>query len=280
MDAWFQYIQQRYALFYYGALSAGLVLSGIHLFFQAPNFTAFSFSFFALLLYFAQARFIDDYQDIDKDAIAHPDRALSLTRSDLNRLIIFFQGTLIFYTILIAIFTNYMAAGLYLVAIGYLWIIHKQFFFLKNYFQDPAWHLWAYPLAFIPLVLFTIAIGNPDVLENWKTVGLVLAVVGAFITNDFCRKLNPHAHPILMTYMQFYGYKKTFIMAVISLIISAIGAALMHAGSFLWPCEIVVLITLLFPFYQSERAHLPRVAGVFSLFMHAWSGFINWLLSF
>ena len=100
-------------------------------------------------------------------------------------------------------------------------------------------------------------------------------LLGAFFCYEICRKLDPHIHPILGTYVHFYGFRKTFELAAVTLVVSAMGAIGLDLAAILLPVEGVVLITLCLLFFQYSWYRIPELAASLSLLIHVWAVFIK-----
>ena len=136
----------------------------------------------------------------------------------------------------------------------------------------------SHQIVILPLVCFTFAMANSEDVLSYNSISYAFLLFGAMFTYEICRKLNPRAHPVLLSYRQYYGLRLTVVFASATLLISACGAKAIGLDFFLWPVELAVFVALPLLFFTPNRFRLPQTVAGISLYIHAWSGIIGWIL--
>lgn len=274
MNRWLTYVRERFPLHTYIVLVAGISLSGMFLHGGPFRLVAFIISFIGLLLFFGLLRLMNEVKDFDKDRIAHPERPLprALIKKDEALYIInLVQPMLVAYGMLVWVILDEIAALAYISIVFYVWMMYQDFFIKKWIKRHPLIKGIFQQLVVFPVAFFAIAVRNPgNVLspDSWSFAGMLL---GAFFCYEICRRLDPHTHPILATYVQFYGFRRTFEIAAIALAVSAMGASALNLAPLLAPCELLVLGSLALLFFQPAWFLIPEVAASISLILHVWA---------
>lgn len=278
MKRWFEYTQERFPLSTYTILAGGISLSGIFLDNGPFQYVPFLLSFFGLILFFFELRLMDELKDYEKDKLAHPDRPLPsglLSTQEVKRGIDTIIYVMFAYGIVLWVFLQSLSALAYFVIIGYLWLMYKEFYFGHWLTRRPILYAVSHQLIIIPVAFFAVCAAWPVHGMSEQVIPFCLVLLGSFFCYEVCRKLDPYAHPILMTYIHFYGFKKTFFIALAALIVSAIGAFGIGLGPILWAFEGLVLLSLLPLFVLPRFYRVPEIAASLSLVVHVWSGVIQ-----
>lgn len=274
MGRWITYVRERFPLHTFIVLVAGISLSGIYLDGKSFRILPFLISFFGILLFFALLRLMDEVKDYEKDRIAHPDRPLPrglIKKEEAVYLINIAIPILVAYSMFVWVVLQEVAALTYLCIVIYLWLMYQEFFIGKWLNRHPLIYGLSHQIIVFPVVFFAIAVNNPGHVMSPASWSLAVMLLGAFFCYEICRKLDPHAHPILATYIHFYGFRRTFEIAAISLAVSAMGATALNLTPLLLPCEILVLVSLSLLFFQPAWFLLPEVAASISLILHVWA---------
>lgn len=274
MDRWITYIKERFPLGTFFALVAGISLSGIYLYQKEFQWIPFIISFIGILMFFALLRLMDEVKDIDKDRIANPDRPLPrglITKKEALQAINLFQIILFIYCLFILVFLQSIAAISYAVVALYLWLMYKEFGVGKWLSSRPLLYGISHQLIVFPVTFFAVACASPHKIFAGPTFSLALMFLGAFFCYEVCRKFNPHLHPILGTYIHYYGFRRSFEIATVCLALAAMGAIYLGLTAMLVPTEIMVLITMMVLFFNPGLYKLPEVAASISLMLHVWA---------
>lgn len=274
MDRWITYIKERFPLHTFAVLVGGISLSGMYLYGKPFQILPFILSFVGILLFFGLLRLMDEIKDFDKDSIAHPDRPLPrglIKKAEAIYIVNVMLPILVAYSMIVWVVVNEVAALAYLCIVIYLWLMYREFFWGDSLNRRPLLYGISHQLVVFPVVFFAIAVNNPhEVLfgPSWSFAAMVL---GAFFCYEICRKLDPHAHPVLATYVHFYGFRRTFEIAAIAIAISAMGAAALNLWPLLLPCELVVFLSLVVILFQPAWFRIPEILASISLILHVWA---------
>lgn len=284
MDRWLEYLKERCPPATYGAVAAGLSASGLVVHYGTFSWFAFVFAFIGNALFFTLLRMMDETKDYDKDRIAHPGRPLPRGlftvyefQSAINKL----QVAMFVYALIIWLYFSGIAAGTYAVVAIYLWHMYREFYISEWLESKPFTYAITHQVIIIPLALFPLSLTRPEMTMSFIGLSYAFMVMGAFFTYEICRKLDPHAHPILKTYVHFHGFRRVFYFAIGTLLLSAIGANVLHLQLLLWPVEIAVFLSLCVVFFDSTKFTFAEGAASASLLIHLWAPLIyslwNWV---
>ena len=278
MNRWVTYIQERFSLAAYTILAAGLALSGIFLDGGAIESTPFLVSFAGVLLFLFQSTLMDELKDYEKDKIANPDNPLPrglLEPEEVAKAIQVLGITMLLYGVFVAITLQILSALAYLAVVGMLWVVYREFYAADWLARRPIIRGACRQTVMIPVALFVTSVTWPHHPLSAETAPFCLVLMGAFFCYDTCSKLNPYAHPAMMTYIHFYGFHTTFLVATGSLLVSAIGAVGMGLGFVLGLTELCVFFSLLVLFLDRRLYQIPEKIAACSLIVHVWSGVIQ-----
>lgn len=216
---------------------------------------------------------MDEVKNLAKDRIAHKEYPLPrglIKKEEAVAMIRVMQIILFAYSLIIWVLASNIPALAYACLALYLWLMYKEFGAGHWLNQRPLLYGTLHQLAVVPMVIFAVTIASPQDAFAGSTWSFALMLMGAFFTYEICHKLDPHAHPVLATYIHFYGFRKTFEIAAIMLALSAMGAISLDLASLLIPAEIFVLVTLSLLFFQAAWFRLPEIASSLSLLLHIW----------
>jgi len=282
MDRWLTYFKERFPLPTYFLLVGGISLSGIFLhgdqFLLVPWLT----SFVGLMAFFALLRLMDEWKDLQKDQVAHPERPLPrglLSKVEVTNSIYGGEATLLLYSLVVKITTNSTAGFTFLFIGIYLWLMYREFFSGQWLNSRPLLYAISHQGILLFIGFFAVAVINPTAAMSIKTLAFSLVLLGSFFTYEVCRKLDPKAHPVLGTYIQFYGKEKTLAIVIGTSIVSAIGAFLLGCQSVLWPIQGLVMLSYTLILYRENLYKIPETVATLSLVIHVWAATINHTLS-
>jgi 4-hydroxybenzoate polyprenyltransferase len=237
----------------------------------------------AFMVFFAELRLMDELKDYSKDCIAHPERPLPRgilsTLEAQTAIFCLFVGMLII-GFSIGVFFSQLAGSLYLSLTFYLWLMYKEFYLGSKLSDFPLAYAISHQIVLIPLCLFSVAIHSKtchlnlvalELLEPSASLAYVFTVLGSFFAYEICRKLNPKSHPILQTYLKYYGKKKTSLLILSAILMAALGAYGFGAQMILWPIELVLFLSLAFIFLLPHRFQWIETLATVSLAVHIWS---------
>jgi len=273
MNRWLKFFTERFPLVNSAALVAGISLSGIYLSGVPFHFLSFMLSLIGIVFILALMRLMDDVKNLEKDRIAHSNRPLPkglITKHEAVLVCDTVQIVLFVYGILIWILLNYSAGLSYMLVVAYFWLMNKDYWIKSWVISHPLVHGLLNQLIFILIAIFAVQAGQPTSVFSAPVLSFGLLLLGAFFCYDISCKLNPYAHPVLGTYIHFYGYKLVYKVAVCALALSAMGAIQLGLGPFLIPVELVVLAALSAVFFQPALYRLPQMVASLSLMLHAW----------
>lgn len=281
MDRWIAYLQERFPVFLMILLVSGISLSGIYLYNDDFHPLAFILSFIGLFFFFALLRLMDEVKDLEKDRIAHKERPLprGLIKKE-EALLVIYGGTIILfaYSMFIWVFLQSVAALAYVILTIFLWGMYKEFGVSSWLNRRPVYYAITHQLVAFLVAIFAVSVAAPEKALAPMTLAYGLLLMGAFFCYEICRKLDPHAHPILATYLHFYGFKRTYELAALMLVLSAMAAIALGLVAILLPIQIVVLVCLSILFFRHDWFRLPDVAASISLLIHVWAIVIHRVL--
>lgn len=281
MENWLKYLKERFPLPVYFLLVGGMCLAG-----QVPGnsdygiarlrFDAFGFlwSFIGLMLFFALLRLMDEYKDYEKDIVAHPTRPLPrglLTADQVKQAINRVAIGMVFYAVAVGFALNWVAGGLYLFLTAYLWLMFKEFYLGAWLVARPILYAITHQVVLIPICLFAAATSTAKYALGPYSILYGVVVLGSFFSYEVCRKLDPKAHPLLKTYLFMYGARGVVGLVLPLNVLAAFAAHALGLGMWLWPCEVLVAVSLILLFVAPQKYKLVEAAATLSLFFHIWA---------
>lgn len=274
MDRWLTYIKERFPLATFMTLVAGISLSGIYLYKKHLEWIPLIISFIGILMFFALLRLMDEVKDVEKDKIANPERPLPRGLIAKHEAIHVIDISIIFhfcYSLVVWVFTNQIAGLAFACVTFYLWMMYKEFGIGTWLTKHPLLYGISHQLIVFPVTFFAIACASPEKVFSGPSWALGLMFLGAFFCYEICRKFNPHLHPILQTYVHHYGFRRSYEIAAICLVLASVGAIALHLQAVLIPTEILVLVAMTVLFFNPNLYKLPEVAASLSLLVHVWA---------
>lgn len=279
VSPWIRYVEERIPLPTLGFLILGMVLSASQIALGQYLWIASIPPFLHVLAFFVLLRTMDDYKDIDKDLVVHPDRPFArgaFQRTEIQAMIN--RATVILFVMAgITALTGNPTAGLcYATVVGYLWLMYKEFFVGAWLEQRPLLYAATHQVIILALAAYLIAAFNPERLYDNITWGYGLVLLSGFFAYEVGRKSDPKAHPVQRTYVQVYGQKASSALVVGAMIIGAIGAYYAGIPIFLWSLQFTVIVAAvaLAAVLNNRYQNLERVTTT-SLVIHCWAGAIQ-----
>lgn len=250
-----QYILKRLFPVYYVLASAGIAYSAQTINNGVFSTTSFLVSFFGILLFLILIRIDNDMQDSVRDKIAFPERIV-LKKLQFQLLEKIIWRVCIAYFVFLCLF---FWAGVFFYGVGlvYFWLQRRH---LRQPILD---HIYKQGMI-IPVALFASEMGIG------MSISFALVLFGSLSTYEICRKLDPFAHPAMMSLLQFYGFRKVYWIVVGQLAVAAIGAYFLDSFLILWPVELGVLYVLSRLYKSPREFHFAQTAAAISLFIHIW----------
>lgn len=274
MNKWLKFFSERFPLVNSIALVTGMSLSGIYISGRLFHFLPFILSFIGIVFILALICLMDDVKNLEKDRLAHSSRPLPkglITKGEAIFVIETMQMILFAYSLLIWILLNAFAALAYMIVVVYFWLMYKDFGIKIWLNKHPLIHGFLNQLIIIPIAIFAVHVMPLQTFFSSAEWSFALLLFGAFFCYEICCKLDPRTHPVLGTYIHFYGFRFVYNISAIALAISAIGALNLGLAYLLIPCELVVLAALSAVYFQKSFFRLPQILAGLSLMLHAWA---------
>lgn len=274
MNFWTGYIRESFFLPTLIVLVAGISLSGIFLNGHSLSLLPSLLSFIGIFLLFVLLRLIDDVKNYEKDCVAYPEKPLPrglIHISAAKKMIERMHIILFAYSIIIWVIIQETAGLAYAFAAAYSLIKYNDFFAKQWMLKHPLSHGILLQMFIFPIAVFSVSVNNPYALVSPSTWIFAAMLFGAFFCFEISRKLDPHTHPAIGSYVHFYGFHRTYEIATLTLIISAMSGTMLGLSLLLFPCQLVVLFTLSSLFFQPKWFKIPEVCAGLSLMLHAWA---------
>jgi hypothetical protein len=277
IQRWTTYLSQGYPQWPWGLIAAGIAISGNVFYGKSLDITSTLATFIAIWFFFLLMHLISDLQSVDKDRLANPEKPLPqglLSKIEVRLGIKFIQIGLIIYGLLIALGLHIITGILLILLAGFSWLISQKYIITNSMKRYPfvqilVHHLYAWPLAFL-----AISSQNPENSFNIGAWCFGTLLFCAFSLYELSHQLNPQAHPIQATALNFYGFKIVFVFACILLSIALICALFLGYGAILIPFDLALFVTFLLLFFNHRLFYATEFAAAVSLVVHSWVGAI------
>lgn len=281
VNRWWLYSKERFPFSTYGFLTAGLTCSGQLLATGTLSFFSFFLTWMGTLLFFAELRLMDEKKDFSKDQEAHPQRPLPrglLSLSEASWAISILATLMLLLSLFTGFFLSSSSGLCYCFTTIYLWLMYREFYCAPSLSKSPLLYACSHQVILFPLALFCIASADPSRLFHPSSWWWATTLLGAFFAYEVCRKLDPQAHPILLTYPQVYGSKGSALIALGCVLLSSLGAYFLCMHTFLWPLHGVLLLGL--GYYVMRPTGFRWIEHLFtlSLALHLWSIVLQFLI--
>lgn len=266
---WVIYIYERFPPLIFGSLAFGIVLSAKGAFGSAV------LTFVGIWGFLFTLRLGEDVRNIQKDRIAFPERPFpsgKITLPEAKSLLFLLQLLLFAYALIMWVFFQERAAFSFVILAAWAWAANSRLSHHHIMQRFPLLSALFAPLSVSLCAFFALSVVNPTAFLGNKACAYALTLYGATLTYQQVWTMNPGLHPITAQFIHFYGFRKTFWLAFLGLVISGGAAFSLGISVLLWPVEFVVLIALLVLFSQREQYRAAEMASSVSLIVHAWSG--------
>jgi 4-hydroxybenzoate polyprenyltransferase len=277
MAGWLTYLMQRSPPAALTVVAGGIALSGVWIGDGVFDATRFALVFAGLFVFMVLARLADELKDYQKDQFAHPDRPLPrgvVTLASARRV----RGMLFVataaYAAVLAVAAGWRAGALYGAAAAWLWLMSHEFFAAERLATRPLVSAILHQLVLLPLYTFAIAAQEPEAVVTPAGIAYVVANLGASLSYEIGRKLDPAAHPVLGYYAARYGIRRCAAMIALSLIVAGVSSWWLAAAA-LWPVEAAVLAAVMVVILRPDMHRAVERAAAVSVLIHVWAIPIN-----
>lgn len=280
-SGWSVFFRERIPLPVYLLLCGGFTVGGLYLgriqrdalYSEKLDAVAIALGFLGILLFFICLRVMDEVKDYRKDVVAHPERPLPrgvLTVEEVRGKIGFIYALL--WVLAFALGVRNVPAGLSLACTNlWLWLMYKEFYVGESLARSPLLYACTHQIILLPVCSTAVAAAHPELGLSMPNFWYGLTVLGAFFGYEVGRKLDPHAHPALDTYLVRYGRGHTSFLLVALAVLASYGAH--RAGTLsitVWGAAfLLALLPVLF--VKPSRYKLVELAATFSLLIHIYS---------
>ena len=281
MRRWVTFLNERIPIPVVLVLGSGTALSGVYL---AGRFDlrAFLLGLLALAIFLVLLRIMDERKDLEKDKVAHPERPLPrglLTVADVNRAIVILTLALFVLAGATGVVVHRVAGGFLAVGAAYLWLMFKEFYVGERLGDYPMVYALSHQIVEYPMFGFAVVLVRPDLAFSLRMVAFVAMNLGASMTFEIARKLDPGAPTILKTYLSVYGPTRTAALLALFTAVAGAGSYALGILPLTLPVEVLALATVSLLFVApSKHALVAGVAGVsvlvhlFGIAVQAWIG--------
>jgi hypothetical protein len=286
MKRWSTYVLERFPLVGYLLVSGGLCGSMTALLrgrsWTASDLLATSLACVGVLLFLIQLRWMDEVKDVDKDRVAHPERPLPrglVTVPEVVRVIRGFNVVAVTFAAVLAGLGYRHGAAVYLVLWGFLLLMYKEFFVGKWLGERPILYALSHQASLVLIAMFTAALVAPDRVFSAEVVEVGFMNMGAFLTYEVARKLDPQAHPILRNYLGVYGAGRTIALIVVLQALAVACAALLGFVVLVGPCAVLVSVSLVVLRLRPQQFKAVELVASIAFLIEIWSPvFVRFLL--
>ncbi len=245
--AWRTYLQERSPL--PAIVSIGFLqsLSSNYLFRAELDGAGVLLSTLCLTLLLILMRLMDEIKDYQKDLVAHPERPLPrglITPGQIRRAIQALAAGLLATGALLFFFRSAQSGAAFLFTLCYLLLMYKEFFCSALINRNAFFYAITHQVILIPMYIFSVAMVSPEAAFSQRTLWFSLTGLGASFAYEVCRKLDPHAHPVLKTYLALYGRTAAIIAITLALGLLSVSAAKIGVQILIWPAVGLLMLSL------------------------------------
>ncbi len=274
MACWLRYLRERSPAPVLAVVAAGIALSGLWIGGGGFEATAFTLALGGLWLFMVAARLADELKDYDKDTIAHPERPLPrglVTPAAARRALVVLFAGMAGYAAMLVVAAGCMAAALYAASTVWLWLMSHEFFARRTLGPRPLVSAILHQLVLLPLYGFAVAVPEPRLAFAQPGLAYAVANLGASMSYEVGRKLDPKAHPVLDYYVAHHGARRCAAIIASCTLVAAAGAWWLGASHLLWPVEAFVLAALGVLVIRPETYRAVEGVAAVSVLAHIWS---------
>jgi 4-hydroxybenzoate polyprenyltransferase len=270
MKRWLTFMNERAPIPAVLMIGAGVSASGVYL---AGHFDlrAFLIGTLAQVIFLILLRVMDERKDFEKDKVAHPDRPLPrglLTVADIDRSIVVLAVVMFALAAVAGVVVNPVAGGFLAVGALYLWLMFKEFYVGERLASYPMIYALSHQIIEYPIYGFVVVLVRPDLAFARPMFAYIAMNIGASMTFEIARKLDPTAAPILKTYLSLYGPPKTAALLALFMVVAGIGSYALGILPLTLPSELLVIACLPVLFKAPGKYRVLEGASAFSSFMH------------
>lgn len=286
MRKWLEFLKERLPL--HVLLLSSIGLSGSSQALTAYPLTALSVGLGTLLafIFFLTMRIMDEVKDYKKDQVAHPERPLPRGLISLAAARKAVACGLLFCGLAAgaaALLDFPLSAGLFAVSSLYLFLMYKEFYVSRWLEERVLLYTFSHQLVIIFLTAALASLAYPQLSASLDLLLLQPGVLflGIFLVYEVARKLDPDAHPLLLTYRLRFGVQRTGHLLNFACLITLAGISLnrgpLGLGAYLLAAG-PVLIVLLYPrFVVKNHKVIEGIAGLWLLLV-VWTPYIARLI--
>jgi 4-hydroxybenzoate polyprenyltransferase len=284
VNRWMTYLLERSPIVPLTLMALGVGFSGEALGRHHPRATPVAVSVAGILLFLFLARLMDEKKDFEKDKVAHPDRPLPrglLSIADVERGLLIFVAVCFVFAAVVGSLFGIVAGALYVLTTAFLWLMYREFYVGEALAKRPVLYAVSHQLVIFPMYGFAFALTSPEATFSRAAVGYCVASLGANMAYEIMRKLDPHAHPVLKTYLAIFGPGKTLALIAFFLGVAAVGACMLGLFARLIWVDLCVALAAILVFVRPGRYKFGEAAAAIGLLSHLWSVFaayeLGWL---
>jgi 4-hydroxybenzoate polyprenyltransferase len=278
---WFTFFNERAPIPAVLMIGAGVSASGVYL---GGHFDrrAFLVGLLAQALFLVLLRVMDERKDFEKDKVAHPTRPLPrglLSVGEVEKAIVVLAALLLALAAAAGVLINPIAGGFLAVGAVYLWLMFNEFYVGERLADFPMVYALSHQIIEYPIYGFVVVLVRPELAFSSAMASYIAMNIGASMTFEIARKLDPKAPPILKTYLSLYGPGKTAAFIALFTAVAGIGSYALGILFLTLPSELLVLACL--PVLLKAPSKYRAVEGaaalssfmhVFGVAIHAWIG--------
>lgn len=278
MNRWTTYVKERFPLVGYLLVAGGLSGSTTALLrgrsWSSSDLLATGLATAGVMLFLIQVRWMDEVKDVDKDRLAHPERPLPrglVKVHEVVRVIRGFNGVAAVFAVLLAAMGYLPGAATYLALWGFLLLMYKEFFAGEWLGERPILYALSHQASLLLIAMFSASLLAPHRALSAEIVTVGFMNMGAFLTYEVARKLDPGAHPALKNYLGVYGPARTraFIVSLQALTVAC--AAMLGFAALVAPCAVLVLLSLVVLRLRPQRFKTVELIASSAFLIEIWS---------
>lgn len=259
---WLTYLRERSPLPLLLAVAVPQALSSFWLLRTGAPGAATWASAVGLMGLLVLLRLMDEVKDEEKDRAAHPERPVPrglLSAGEVRRAISIVAVMLLVYAALLAAAFTPTLGVLSAACVVYAGLMYKEFFVSRALADRPLIYALSHQLIVILMYGFAVAAADPSAVLSGRAQAWAIGGLGASFVVEVSRKLDPAAHPVLRTYVQYYGKGGVTLLMLGALALLADAAWDLGLHRIVWP--FAALAALSMPVLFARPAKHAVVAG-------------------
>lgn len=234
MKRWIDYLKERFPFGNYiivSALLAGAALTTtVSESWNYEHTQTLLLVTIGLFLLFVQIRAMDEIKDFDTDSQAHPERPLPrglLQLAEVKRFVQILNVVLVVYALLLFGWLSTTTALIMFALIAFVNLMYKEFFVGEWLSDHPILYAVSHQATLFLMAFFAISALEPHNAFSGSAWAVGAVFIGAFLTYEIGRKLDPEAHPALKTYLRHCGFNITLLFILCAQISALIGSTIL-----------------------------------------------------